>query len=266
MAPPDRSPKRLVRIKLTDSNGFSKVVLIERDPFSIGSDPEAALSLPDGERHGVSPRHAVIVREGDDLVLTVESGVGATRVNGRPIRRMVLRHADQIALGDLPLRIQFLVEGTRAADQRPARERRLVEALRRLHEVADAEEAPACAVAAVMDLLAPSWVVVSLEQDGTLCVKTSGHASGSLPRLPSRAAQDTFASGRSYFKPDRICIMIPGARRPLGVVEVGSRDGAAYSAADLETLEGIVGHLGVAMTNARHLEETATLAANARAG
>src|SRR5439155_20968887 len=51
--------RQVVRLEIATSDGFTKVVLIDRSPFLIGSDPSAdlPLGLP-----GVAPRHAQIVR------------------------------------------------------------------------------------------------------------------------------------------------------------------------------------------------------------
>jgi len=252
------------RLRVTDDHGFEKVVLIDRDVFPIGRQAFGGLEIPPDDSESIRPRHALIIRDGDEYILKDESGCRGTRVNGRPIRRTILKHGDQITLGASPLRICFLVEGTRAADAQRNRIGRMMEVLRHVHEHLDLDEVPARAVAGIMDVFGASWVMVSLTgAEGRFEVAASGDADGRLPSAPSAAAGRVIGSSRSHFHPHHLCVPIPGGGQTQGAIEVGPREAGAYAAWDLQLLEAMAAHVGVAIANSRRLSKQAVQSAAA---
>src|SRR5262245_9886863 len=164
--PPIRSNRDPVRLKLTDEKGFERVVLLESDRLAIGSDSSCNLVLPGQDGVVIAPRHASIVREGDRFVLNDESGPRGTRVNGRPIRITRLNHGDEITLGSSSLRIQFLVEGTRASDLELKRLRLMLAALHELHSGVTSSEQASRLAGSVMLLFDSEWTTIMVHVDG----------------------------------------------------------------------------------------------------
>jgi hypothetical protein len=244
------------RLRVTDDHGFEKVVLIDRDVFPIGRQALGGLEIPPDDSESIQPRHALIIRDGEEYILKDESGCRGTRVNGRPIRRTILKHGDQITLGASPLRICFLVEGTRAADAQRNRTGRMLEVLRHLHEQLDLKEVPARAVAGILDVFGASWVMISLKgTEGRVEVVASGDAEGRLPSSPSATTGRVIGSSRSHFHPHHLCVPIPGGGQAQGAIEVGPREAGAYAAWDLQLLEAMAAHVGVALANSLRRSE-----------
>ncbi|MFQ5701878.1 MAG: FHA domain-containing protein [Acidobacteriota bacterium] len=244
------------RLRITDDKGFEKVILIDRDVFPIGcSSSSVGLRLPPEAGHAIAARHAVIYREGRAFVLRNETGSWGTRVNGRPVRCKVLQHGDVIRLGSSRFQIEFLVEGTRAADLLEHRAKILLRVLCDLHASTNVGNVSAAAVACVMQLVDPIWAMLSLDMGhGRLEATTAGDAAGRMPTSPTRVARGVMKTARSYFQPRRICAAIMAGGKPLGVLDLGPRVPATYTSLDLELVEALAAHVGVALTNARRLE------------
>ena len=263
MKPPAVTPVP-TRLKITDDHGFEKVVLIDRDTFPIGCEAIGGIEIPPDDSGSIQPRHATIIRDGAEYILKDESGCRGTRVNGRPVRRTILKHGDQITLGASRLRICFLVEGTRATDSQRNSIGRMIEVLHHLHEQLDLREVPVRAVAAIMDVFGASWVMVHLKDaGGRLEIAASGDAGGRLPSSPGPAAGRIIESARSQFQPNHLCVPIPGCGQTQGVIEVGPREAGVYAAWDLQLLESMAAHVGVALANSRRLSEHQVLSAAA---
>ncbi|HET9480735.1 MAG TPA: FHA domain-containing protein [Candidatus Polarisedimenticolia bacterium] len=254
MASPHR-PGKPTRLKITDDKGFEKVVLIDRDPFPIGRDVSAGLCLPGEAGPSVAARHASIIQEAGRFVLRDEAGARGTRVNGRPVRQMMLRHGDEITLGASPLKIQFLVEGSRAADVEEGRIHLLLGLLRDLHARLETEEVATRSVAAVMRMLAPDWVALSIPIEGGLRIVAAADKAGHLPTAPTRLASEVNASGRSAFQPNRLCVPIDCGRQVLAVFDVGPHAGRPYTPDDLTLLESLAAHTGVALGHCPDLDQ-----------
>jgi hypothetical protein len=248
--------QRQAWLRIVALSGFEKTVAIDCATFSIGVAPDAALALPPGlAEESVTARHAVITREGETFLLTDESGSCGTRVNGRPVRHKSLSHGDVITLGKSELRIEFLLEesaeGVAAAD----RVRLLVDLLQNVHASLTVREISAGAVAAAMQLLRPVWAVVALDLERRgLEFHAAADRDGGLPDGPTRIAGLVMASGRASFLPSSLCVAIECRDGRLGVLDVGPRHGVPYVAQDLELLEALAAHAGVALRNARRLE------------
>jgi hypothetical protein len=258
-------PPNHTRLKITDDKGFEKVILIDRDQFPLGTKTVEGCEIPEEEGSPVAGRHAVILRDGDSYSIEDRSGSCATRVNGRPIRRMSLKHGDEIRLGASTYRIEFLVEGTRAADRHEKRVKAMLDVLLQLHACLDPSEVPARAVAGVMHLLAPSWVTLSLRTGSSLKVVVGGDARGDLPVAPTAIARHVAETARASFHPERLCVpvMDHASRSLLGVVDLGPRDERPYTAGDVELLEVMAAHVGIALVNSRRQVMAATATATA---
>lgn len=252
------------RLKVTDERGFEKTFLIDKDVFPIGREATDGLWLPDEAPSTIAAQHALLIRDGDTFVLKDQSGPRGTRVNGRPIRSTVLKHGDQIALGASSLRILFLVEGTRASDFEERRIRLLLEVLRELHSALEPDEVCARAVAGITGLIGSAWAVVGLQEAaGRLEVIAALDRSGTLPGTLSGIALHVERTSRSYFHPVRLCVPIMsgitdngnnGSAGLIGVIDAGPREAKAYQALDLELLEALAVHVGIALTHARRVK------------
>jgi hypothetical protein len=257
--------KTLTRLKVTDERGFEKTILIDKDVFPLGREASAGLVLTDGhdEQPGtIAACHALIIRDGESYILKDQAGSCGTRVNGRPIRSTVLKHADEIRLGSSSLRIQFLIEGTRASDHEEARIRQLLEALRELHASPETREVCARAAAAVMGLTGSTWAAVTLRNaSNTLEMVAAVDRAGNLPDAPSAIAQHVANTARSYFHPARLCVPVMGTDGLLGVIDAGPREARPYQAGEMNLLEALASHVGVALANARRMRMDAPLPA-----
>ena len=80
-----------------------EVVVIEvgDDHMHIGRSTAADVML---EHTSVSRRHAVVVRRGDATVILDDRSLNGVVVNGDRVREAVLRHGDEIRIGDVAMR------------------------------------------------------------------------------------------------------------------------------------------------------------------
>ncbi len=245
-----------IRLKITDEKGFEKVILLDGRPFTIGCSLDCSLSLDGIGAIGVLERHLTITREGESWMLREESDGKATRVNGQLVRRAALADGDQISIGEGTWRIVFLTEGSRAVDIEHRRLRTLLQVLRQMYTSLDPEEISARAVVAIMDLLGSSWVAILHGTDaGRLRVVAAGDADGRLPAKPTRVAQEVYNTETSSLQPDHLCVTISARRGVIGAVEAGPRDASPYAQSDLEILESIALHVGLAASNAELLAD-----------
>jgi hypothetical protein len=241
------------RLKIIDDKGFEKVVLIETDLLSIGSDPACGLVLPADPEATIAPRHALIIRDGDAHVLKDESGPRGTRVNGRPIRRTILKHGDEIAVGSSTLRIRFLVEGSRASDRERRQVRVLLMVLAEIHASASGEEIVRRAADGVLALLEAVWVRVTGRLGSAQWVIAAGRAAGREPSPSARIARQMTDSERSLLQKDHMWVPVRCTELPAGAIEAGPREGRPYTEADLEMLEAVAAHVGIALANAERV-------------
>jgi pSer/pThr/pTyr-binding forkhead associated (FHA) protein len=77
------------------------VIEIADDTIHIGRSAAADVML---EHLSVSRRHAVVARRGDDVVMLDDRSLNGVVVNGERVREAVLRHGDEIRLGDVAMR------------------------------------------------------------------------------------------------------------------------------------------------------------------
>lgn len=80
-----------------------EVVVIEvaEETVHLGRSTGADVML---EHMSVSRRHAVLARRGEDHVILDDRSLNGVVVNGARVREAVLRHGDEIRLGDVAIR------------------------------------------------------------------------------------------------------------------------------------------------------------------
>src|SRR3954471_1719051 len=80
-----------------------EVVVIEvgEETVHLGRSTAADVML---EHMSVSRRHAVVARRGDEHVILDDRSLNGVVVNGVRVREAVLRHGDEIRLGDVAIR------------------------------------------------------------------------------------------------------------------------------------------------------------------
>lgn len=237
-------------------SGFEKTVAIDRAAFTIGIAPDCGLALPPGlGSESVIARHAVITRDGGEFHLADESGPCGTRVNGRPVRQKSLSHGDVITLGRSAMTIEFLMEESAASGAAGDRVRLLVDLLEQVHASLTVRDIAARVVAVVVQLLGPGWATVALDLERSgLQICAAADRDGNLPEVPTRVSKQVMETGRASFLPGGLCVAIECRDGRLGVLEAGPRRGVSYGAQDLELVESLAAHAGVALHNARRLE------------
>ncbi len=246
-----------------DADGRTRRVSFSRDLMIGASGSAGAAREPDlaiaGE--GISARHAVLSIEQEVFWVTALPGTGGTRVNGRPVRRKQLAAGDVITIGDSAVRIEFLIEPTQAggAEESPTeahrRTRLLLDLLAGLHTSLAVRDICATAAGIVIRITGAEWAGLALEDPpGRLRIAGAADTSGRLPETPTRIAMQVMAAGRSCFQPWRLCVPVECRDGRLGVLDLGPRPDARYTAHDLELVEALATHVGVALRNARRLE------------
>lgn len=252
---PTHAVRDPVRLKLTDDKGFEKTVLLDADRLVIGSHHSCNLVMPGREGEALAPRHATVTRQDDRFILTDESGPRGTRVNGRPIRSTLLKHGDVITLGSSTLKIQFLIEGTRASDLEQKRLRILLAALHELHAGGPPNQHVSRVAVNLLLLFDCEWAAVMIAIGTKQEIVATAGAPGGGRDSGRRLARQVAATGRSSFSAVHLCVPVPSGNTPAGVLETGPKRNGSYQGADLEILEAVASHLGIAMANA-HSSET----------
>ena len=108
----------------------------------------------------------------------------------------------------------------------------------------------------VMRLFDSEWTAVMLPRAGAFETFASGSTTARGRDSGQRIARQVAATGRSSFSTDHLCAAVACGEAPAGAIEVGSSRKEPYQAADLELLEALASHLGIALSNARRLEKT----------
>ena len=77
------------------------VIAVGEETVHLGRSTAADVML---EHMSVSRRHAVVARRGDDHVILDDRSLNGVVVNGTRVREAVLRHGDEIRLGEVAMR------------------------------------------------------------------------------------------------------------------------------------------------------------------
>ncbi len=97
LPPPAPGP----HLAVLDDDGGIAVLPLADGTTTIGRALHAGLRLDD---HTVSRRHAVVHRDGDEVVLADERSLNGVTVNGGLVERVALHDGDRIRLGRVELR------------------------------------------------------------------------------------------------------------------------------------------------------------------
>ncbi|HEV8701643.1 MAG TPA: ATP-binding protein [Candidatus Polarisedimenticolia bacterium] len=268
-------PRQMARLEIRGSDGLTRVVAVDRTPFSIGSDRSATLPLP---APGIAPIHAQIVQFGGEHHLVPHpSGTGQLRVDGSPVPEggIALTHGMRIDLAPgSPYTLRFLILGARAED----REDRLVT----LMEVARTITS-SLAVEDVLYRVLDGAVRFSGAERGYLFLKEgeqlvqwrrsseeADRAEVSLSVVEEVAAtgrpvyRDVASGDRGQLSTDSIvrlrlqailCLPLAIRQDVIGVVYLDSRKRLPHHQPDLHLLEALAGLAAVAIQNSHLVEE-----------
>ena len=77
------------------------VMEVGAEPVHLGRSAAAGVML---EHLSVSRRHAVVAQRGEDTVILDDRSLNGVLVNGERVAEAILRHGDEIRLGDVAMR------------------------------------------------------------------------------------------------------------------------------------------------------------------
>jgi transcriptional regulator with GAF, ATPase, and Fis domain len=275
--------------------GWTRRVRLGADPVVLGSDPECDVWIPD---RGLSARHCRIVWDTKAGGWTVEDlgGDSGTRVDGRLAgQRAELQPGAHVEIGSTLVQLETRPAGAAVLSGEPGRDARHVDLLlRTIGELYATEELNGL----LRTIVDRSILVAGGERgalllagpDGALEVGVARDAEGRdlapehvLTRsLPARALEtqrpivltDTEAPEQASETPRSVaqgglrsvlCVPLPGAGSPLGVLYVDARRPAgSFGPADLAVFEALATHGALALERARLLEEKSRRDADAR--
>jgi len=267
--------RQIVRLEISTSDGFTKVILIDRSPFLIGSDPSAdlCLSLP-----GVAARHAQIVRLGHAYRLVPVAPAAPLSLNGVPVpaEGADLAHDARLGLGPgFPRALRFLIEGARLED----REDRLII----LMEVARTITS-SLALDETLGRVLDGAVRFSGAERGYLFLREgerlvrwarAGEAPPPNVDVSLSVAEEVATTGRPIYRdrlgdePGRsvtesivrlrlqaiLCLPLSLRQDVIGVVYLDSKRPLPHHNPDLPLLEALAGLAAIAIQNSRLVEE-----------
>lgn len=268
-------PRQMARLEIGGSDGLTKVVAVDRTPFSIGSDRSASLPLP---VPGMAPVHAQIVQFGGEHHLVPHpAAAGHLRVDGNPVPEggIALVHGMRIELGaGFPYVLRFLTQGVRAED----REDRLVT----LMEVARTITS-SLAVKDVLERVLDGAIRFSGAERGYLFLKEGetlvrwrrGTAEEDQAEVSLSVPEEVATTGRPVYRdvasgePGQVssdsivrlrlqailCLPLAIRQDVIGVVYLDSRKRLPHHQPDLHLLEALAGLAAVAIQNSRLVEE-----------
>ncbi|OLE64954.1 MAG: hypothetical protein AUG03_07040 [Acidobacteria bacterium 13_1_20CM_2_68_14] len=267
-------PRQTVRLEISSQDGFTKVVPVDRTPFSIGSEKSSHLALA---APGIAQHHAQIVLLGGTCHLLPGASAAPLFADGAPVPAggLALAHGARIALGTgCPYTLRLLLEGARSED----REDRLV----MLMEVARTITS-SLAVEDILDRVLEGAVRFSGAERGYLFLKDGDRLSRwhhgppvqddvqvSLSVLEEVAAtgkpayRDVASGEPGQTASDSIvrlrlqailCLPLAVRQDVIGVVYLDSRRRLPHHRPDLPLLEALAGLAAVAIQNSHLVEE-----------
>ncbi len=267
-------PRPIVRLEISEPEGPTKAVTVDRTPFVIGSDRSADLTLA---LPGVAPRHAQIVLwAGIHHLLADPDGPGLT-MDGRPVPEggCPLAHGAQIGLGaGCRCTIRFLVERT------PPREEgdRLVTLMEIARTITSS-----LAVDEVLDRVLEGAVRFSGAERGYLFLRDGEHlvpwargaADSANVEVSRSVAEEVARTGKPIYRDfgggeaarpatDSVvrlrlqailCLPLAVRQDVIGVVYLDSKRHLPHHQPDLPWLEALAGLAAIAIQNSRLVED-----------
>lgn len=267
-------PRQMARLEIAGSGGSTRVVAVDRTPFSIGADHSADLRLP---VPGIAPCHAQIVLFGGVHHLVPHVSVTALRADGNPVPEGGVALADgmRIDLGPgSPCTLRYLIQVSRTDD----REDRLVT----LMEVARTITS-SLAVEDVLKRVLDGAVRFSGAERGYLFLREGrrlvrwrpGAADDDRAEVSLSVPEEVAATGRPVYRdvasgdPGHcttesivrlrlqaiLCLPLAIRRDVIGVVYLDSKKRLPHHRPDLHLLEALAGLAAVAIQNSHLVEE-----------
>jgi signal transduction histidine kinase len=267
-------PRTLVRLEVAAPGGFTKLVSINRTPFTVGSDRSADLPLPAAR---VAPCHARIVLLGGVYHLVPDPSGAPLLKDGVavPPGGVPLTHGANLQLGaQCPYSLRFLTEGIRPED----REDRLVTLMEIARTITSS-----LALDEVLDRVLEGAVRFSGAERGYLFLRdgdrlvpwTRGATDGSNVEVSRSVAEEVARTGRPIYRDatasdsDRsvtasivrlrlqaiLCLPLAVRGDVIGVVYLDSRRHLPHHEPDLPLLEALAGLAAIGIQNTRLVEE-----------
>jgi signal transduction histidine kinase len=267
-------PRTLVRLEVVAPGGFTKIVPINRTPFTVGSDRSADLALT---ASGVAPCHARIVLLGGVYHLVPDSSGAPLTKEGVavPPGGVQLEHGATLMFGaQCPYSVRFLAEGVRTED----REDRLVTLMEIARTITSS-----LALGEVLDRVLEGAIRFSgaergylfLRDGGRLVPWTRGMAAGSNVEVSHSVVEEVARTGRPIYRDatehdsDRpvtasivrlrlqaiLCLPLAVRGDVIGVVYLDSRKHLPHHEPDLPLLEALAGLAAISIQNTRLVEE-----------
>jgi len=86
-------------LRFTTGSLAGRTFPLSQGETRVGRDPSVELPIPEPDQRFVSRIHAVLIREGERVVLVDRDSTNGTLVNGQPVRRVALAHGDEVRFG-----------------------------------------------------------------------------------------------------------------------------------------------------------------------
>jgi len=264
----------MVRLEIASKDGFTKIVPIDRTPFSIGSESSSSLALA---APGIAPHHAQIALLGGACHLVPGTSRAPLFADGVPVTPggVALAHGARIQLGPgCPYTLRLLAENTEAGDGGD----RLVTLMEIARTITSS-----LAVEDILDRVLEGAVRFSGAQRGYLFLKEGdrlsrwrhGPSGEDDVQVSVSVLEEVAATGRPVYRdvaagePGQsttdsivrlrlqaiLCLPLAVRQDVLGVVYLDSRLRLPHHRPDLPLLEALAGLAAVAIQNSHLVEE-----------
>ncbi|MGH9870567.1 MAG: ATP-binding protein [Candidatus Polarisedimenticolia bacterium] len=232
---PDDAPQ----LRLLFPPGSERLLTVDADPFTIGRRPGSHLLIAEKD---ISRIQAEIRREGGVWCLHDQGSAFGTSVNGRTVRRVVLRNRDLVAVGrERQFEMVFLHEDpvSRILDEVDRRPRTdtspdvvrnlalLLEISRGLNALTSLHDILELALDATLDITqAERGFIMLRDENGTLVVRAARQLSrenleGDSPRFSRTVVERVASTGEPLFLSD--VTQEPGVKERSSVLDLALR-------------------------------------------
>lgn len=267
-------PRQMARLEIASSEGFTKVVVVDRTPFSIGADRSADLPLP---APGIAPCHAQIVLFGGEHHLVPDPSGKALLADGKPVPEggIALAHGTRIDLGPgSPYTLRFLLQGVRA-DDREDRLVTLMEVARTITSSLTVEDVLKRVLDGAVRFSGAERGYLFLREEERLVRWRRGSAEDDRAEVSLSVPEEVAGTGRPVYRdvasgdPGQcttdsivrlrlqaiLCLPLAIRQDIIGVVYLDSKKRLPHHQPDLHLLEALAGLAAVAIQNSRLVEE-----------